>query len=90
MGPGDFFIATAILIGLFWVIGKLFLKALKFFLVAAIGAAIVAAVLISPIYLAYAAGIGAYGLFTLFARGSERKALAVEDDNSVDTLGDPL
>ena len=44
MGMEGFFVGAALLVAVFWLIGKLFIKAVKFVMVAAIGVAVVAAV----------------------------------------------
>lgn len=71
MSAGDFLIVAILLFGFFWVVGKLFIKALKFVLIAALGAFVVAAVVLSPIWLAYGAGVALFGAYAFFSRNNE-------------------
>jgi hypothetical protein len=84
MSAGDFLIVLALLIGVFWVVGKLFLKALKFILITALGAAILATIFLGPIYLIYVALIGVYGFFHV-SRPAQRRVAGPDNDAPVTT-----
>ena len=74
MSAGDFFIVALMLFGFFWIIGKLFIKALKFVLIASLGFFVVAAVILSPIWLAYGAGIALFGAYAFFSKSEGNSA----------------
>jgi predicted phage tail protein len=81
MTVSDFMIVALLSVGFFWIVGKLFIKVFKFVLITAIGAAVVAAVVLSPIWLAYAAGVALYGTYALLSppRGDDARTEADED-----------
>lgn len=74
MSVGEFFFVAALLVGFFWVVGKLFIKLMRFVLITALGVAVVCAIFVSPIYLLYGVGIALFGLYSAFARLRARRA----------------
>ena len=84
MSVGDYLIVALLMVGFFWIVGKIFIGALKFVLVAALGAVVVAAVVLSPIWLVYGAGIAVFGAWSFVARHRMPKRGATLDIDEVE------
>lgn len=63
MSLGDFLIVSAFALAVFWIVGKIFIKAMKFILIALVGVAVVGAVVLSPLFLLYLVAALAWWLY---------------------------
>lgn len=78
---GSVLIVGAMLVGAFWVVGKIFIKAMKILLVAALGLAVVGAIFLSPVFVLYGVIAGAFGLWHML---SPRKTETSDYDDGND------